>query len=234
MILRTIIAKQIVIDNKLMSIIQGQWILWSNCWEEDKRGQMMGGKRRLLIANFQSCSMQDQSKTMTIKKFIVRSNQRDGTIIEVIGATRCWLASTDVWSSVTLTDRRLFLYIHISFYFFRIRRRDAVSRIADSMSWSLDYVSRRLDRGTNDNPRCLSWFIDNKKYESPRPCIINASIMIGRVGRKLFSFKFYSRWYERFKFRDEKYISECIKFYCNFNVLIFHFLKLFYYLNIHC
>lgn len=60
-----------------------------NWEEEDKRGKIMEGKWRLLIANFQSCSMQDQSKTMTIKKFIVRSNQRDGTIIEVIGATRC-------------------------------------------------------------------------------------------------------------------------------------------------
>lgn len=193
---------------------------------------MMGGKRPLLIANFQSCSMQDQSKTMTIKKFIVRSNQRDGTIIEVIGATRCWLASTDVWPTVTLTDRRLFLCIYIFFLFFsnsppRRCLEDRRFHVLESRLCIETRVSR-LDRGTNDNPRCLSWFIDNKKYESPRPCIINASIMIGRIGRKLFSFKFYSRWYERFKFRDEKYISECIKFYCNFNVLIFHFFKLFY------
>lgn len=205
-----------------------------NWEEEDKRGKIMEGKRRLLIANFQSCSMQDQSKTMTIKKFIVRSNQRDGTIIEVIGATRCWFASTNVWPSVTLTDRRLFLYIYLFFIFSNLPpRRCLEDRRFDVLESRLcieTWVSR-LDRGTNDNPRCLAWFIDNKKYESPRPCIINASIMIGRVGRKLFSFKFYSRWYERFKF-PAKWKIYFWMYSIAISILIFYSFKLFYWVHI--
>lgn len=42
------------------------------------------------------------------------------------------------------SDRSTTISLYLSFFlFFRICRRDAVSKIADSMSWSLDYVSRR-------------------------------------------------------------------------------------------
>ena len=124
--------------------------------------------------------MQDQSKTMAIKKSIVRSNQRDGTIIEVIGATRCWIASADARPSVTRTNRPVFISRSISFFLFSFififhffeytsatlsrgsSRRYRESRLC------IDSWASRFDRGTNDNPRCLVWFIDNKKCGSVR------------------------------------------------------------------
>ena len=158
-----------------------------------KNGWTLEGKRWLLIVNFQSCSMQDQSKTMAIKKSIVRSNQRDGTIIEVIGATRCWIASADARPSVTRTNRPVFISRSISFFLFflflffifsiyRATLSRGSSRRYRESRLCIDSWASRLDRGTNDNPRCLVWFIDNKKCGSVRRDNVKVSIMIGRGG----------------------------------------------------